>query len=143
MKSLGCGVEHELAAPGCAACRETAAVAGYLTSLAAERVETPLPDAAELFRRARIVERLFHAPEPVERAMRRLALLELVGIGVSAMALGAWLLQAWGEALQQSPLPSLLGALLGSPQPIALALGAAALAAALPLLLALPLLAED
>jgi hypothetical protein len=138
-----CDRGHEAPLPDCASCHETALVAGFLTTLARQPEQTPLPDAAELLRRARVVERLFHAPAPVERAMRRLALAELLGIGVSAIALGAWLVRAAAGTLHDSALPSLLGSALASPQTIAVALGAAAVAAALPLLLAWPLLAED
>jgi hypothetical protein len=122
--------------------RATEAVAAYLAALARQRDPEPLPDADALYRRARIVERLFHAPAPVERAMRRLQLLQLLAMLISALALGAWLLRAGTEAVQQLPLPSLLAGLV-SPQAFAIAAGAAVLATALPLLLAWPLLAED
>ena len=139
MKPTECARGHEVPVATCDACRDAAAVTSFLETLARERDPEPLPDADELFRRARIVERLFHAPAPVERAIRRLQLFELLAIVVSAMTLGAWLLRVTADAAQQLPLP----ALLSSPQAIAVALGAAALAAALPLLLALPLLVED
>jgi hypothetical protein len=139
MKPTECARGHEVPVATCDACREAAAVTSFLSTLARERDPRPLPDADDLYRRARIVERLFHAPVPVERAMRRLQLAQLLAILVSAVALGAWLLRVTADAAQQLPLP----ALLTSPQAIAIALGAAALAAALPLLLALPLLVED
>ena len=123
--------------------RDSAAVTGFLQTLARERDDRPLPDADDLYRRARIVERLFHAPVPVERAMRRLQLAQLLAILVSAVALGAWLLRTGTEAVQQLPLPSLLSAALASPQTLAIAAGAVVLTTALPLLLALPLLVED
>jgi hypothetical protein len=75
--------------------------------------------------------------------MRRLQLAQLLAILVSAVALGAWLLRAGTEAVQQLPLPALIGAALASPQTLAIAAGAVVLTTALPLLLALPLLAED
>jgi hypothetical protein len=124
-------------------CRDTAAVTAFLQTLARQPDPEPLPDADDLYRRARIVERLFHAPVPVERAMRRLQLAQLLAILVSAGTLGAWLLRTGTEAVQQLPLPSLLSAALASPQTLAIAAGAVVLTTALPLLLALPLLVED
>jgi len=157
MKAIDCAREREVAAAAresrldgalrehvwqCPACRETAAVAGFLTVLARQPEETPLPDAGDLYRRARLVERLFHAPAPVEQAMRRLALAEVLGILVSAMALGTWLVGAGADMLQrlsQTPGALLLTALAPS-HLIAAMLALALLAASLPLLVAWPLL---
>lgn len=157
MKTMDCAREREVATAarasrlegtlrehvlGCAACQETAAVAGFLSALARQPDQTALPDAADLYRRARIVERLFHEPAPVERAMRRLALAEILGILVSAMAVGTWLIRTGADMAQQlSQTPAaLLVRSLASPQAIAITLAVAALAATLPLLLAWPLL---
>jgi len=143
MKPTECARGHDVPVATCDACRAAAAVTGFLQTLARHPDPEPLPDADDLYRRARIVERLFHAPAPVERAMRRLQLAQLLAILVSAVALGAWLLRTGTAAVQQLPLPALLSAALASPQTLAIAAGAVVLTAALPLLLALPLLVED
>ena len=113
-----------------------------MNALARQPDLAALPDPADLYRRARIVERLFHEPAPVERAMRRLALAEILGILVSAMAVGTWLVRAGTDMAQRfSETPgAVLVTSLASPQAIVVTLALATLAASLPLLLAWPLL---
>jgi hypothetical protein len=67
--------------------RDSAVVTAFLRGLAREPQRAALPTAAELYRRARLLNRLFGQPAPVEHAMRRLALADVLGVLVTGGAL--------------------------------------------------------
>jgi hypothetical protein len=115
MKHRDCEREHEVAAAvrdarvsaplrehilGCGVCREIASVTGFLSALAAQPDERPLPDAGDLYRRAQLASRLFGEPAPLERALRQLALAEVLGVSVGGVALLSGLAWAGGELWQ-------------------------------------------
>ncbi len=85
-----------------------AAVTGYLRRLAREPQDRALPLPGDLYRRARLLDRLFGEPAPVRQAMRRLALADVLGVLVASSALVlslAWAGAAVAERVLSWPLP--------------------------------------
>jgi hypothetical protein len=135
--------EHIL---GCDVCRETASVTGFLATLAAQPDERPLPDAGDLYRRAQLATRLFGEPAPLDRALRRLALAEVLGVSVSGVALLSWLGWAGGELWQGLAASSWAKPLLGGlalPPAAASVLALGLLGASVSLVAMWPLLREE
>jgi len=125
----------------CTDCAETVRVAGLLRALAAQDLRTPLPEAAEIYRRARLVERLFGGAEAGERAARSVVLAEALAFLALAAGLVVWLAASWTELaarlstgqprwLESSPAPSAAFAWIV----LASAAGALMLLAMLPIL---------
>jgi hypothetical protein len=165
MKTWACDREPEVAAAvraarlegavrdharSCRACGEAASVTGFLQTLAegsdAAALPAALPDPSDVYRRARLAARLFRVePPPVERAIRRLALAEALGIGATGAALLS--LIAWaGNDLWQRIADSLGAGLLGGaavPQAAVSFVAVSLVAASVSLLAMLPLLREE
>jgi hypothetical protein len=122
--------------------RDAAVVTGFLRRLAQEPPEVALPPASDLYRRARLLDKLFGEPTPIQAAMRRLALADVLGVLLAGAALITWLAWAGAGMAQRVPAWPVLP-LLGSPQWAASVLVFAAVGASLSFLALWPLLAAE